>query len=526
MKNPASPWAVSFVALVSAAVLFYRFRYPAGFLAFYEDDFFYYLKVAASLVTAGRSTFDGTHLTNGYHPLWMLTLTALYRLAPGKTFFVALEALTLASVLTVFYLTRQCLLLRTRNTLYIDICSVIVAMFSLTLMRGGMEVTLTLPLALGLLLYRLRPGFVWSTRQTLIIGLLASLVVLSRLDSGILVALIFLCDAVYERLPLPALARRAALYASGASLIGVYLVINKLVFGSLLPVSAQAKELRHHHLPAMTAIRSIAFPLAPGKLVIVVPSALVLLGLLVTLISPRRTPQLSRERPVLWALTIFPVLHILILSMVSDWQLWLWYFYPFVLLLFAGSLAWAHRAPRDPDAASPLWKAAAAVLCLFWIAYSLRSGAMRRPEANEIYPASRELETFASTHPGRYAMGDRSGLPGFLIRSPMIQLEGLMMDEQYLNYVRRQTALTDVFKVYGVRYYIATSPQLSAGCYRVSEPAQAGPDSARMKGTLCLQPLAQWTNSAVITSVFDLQQARPATDPATARAINPATDPK
>jgi hypothetical protein len=41
-------------------------------LGIVPDDAFYYLKVARNLVEAGRSSFDGVHPTNGYHPLWML----------------------------------------------------------------------------------------------------------------------------------------------------------------------------------------------------------------------------------------------------------------------------------------------------------------------------------------------------------------------------------------------------------------------------------------------------------------------
>src|SRR5262245_55744707 len=51
----------------------------------FEDDFFYYLKIAHTIVTQGRSSFDGLTTTNGFHPLWMAVICAIYRLASGES---------------------------------------------------------------------------------------------------------------------------------------------------------------------------------------------------------------------------------------------------------------------------------------------------------------------------------------------------------------------------------------------------------------------------------------------------------
>jgi hypothetical protein len=55
------------------------------------DDAYYYLGVAANLAESGRSTLDGITLTNGYHPMWLLTLAALAKAIGTSTwrFFVA-----------------------------------------------------------------------------------------------------------------------------------------------------------------------------------------------------------------------------------------------------------------------------------------------------------------------------------------------------------------------------------------------------------------------------------------------------
>lgn len=42
------------------------------------DDGFYYFKIAQQIAHGAGSTFDGMHLTNGYHPLWLLCLTPIF----------------------------------------------------------------------------------------------------------------------------------------------------------------------------------------------------------------------------------------------------------------------------------------------------------------------------------------------------------------------------------------------------------------------------------------------------------------
>src|SRR3989344_1087085 len=51
--------------------------------AFLVDDAFYYFKPASNLAMGLAPTFDGEHLTNGYHPLWMGISAAVYYLFPG-----------------------------------------------------------------------------------------------------------------------------------------------------------------------------------------------------------------------------------------------------------------------------------------------------------------------------------------------------------------------------------------------------------------------------------------------------------
>ena len=69
---------VSFV-LVAAPFFYHLAHDSSAYLGLLQDDYFYYAGVADHLVRDGRLTYDGIHLTNGFHPLWF-SVIALMRL--------------------------------------------------------------------------------------------------------------------------------------------------------------------------------------------------------------------------------------------------------------------------------------------------------------------------------------------------------------------------------------------------------------------------------------------------------------
>jgi hypothetical protein len=82
-QQAIAPWALP--ALLFAAALafgFYLFSASVSSLLAHgiPDDAFYYLKIAQNFARGAGSSFDGINPTNGYHPLWFLTLAGLYRL--------------------------------------------------------------------------------------------------------------------------------------------------------------------------------------------------------------------------------------------------------------------------------------------------------------------------------------------------------------------------------------------------------------------------------------------------------------
>ncbi len=72
--------AAAYLALC-VSVLRHSLVWLLGYVA---DDAFYYLQIARHLAASGHSTFDGLNPTNGYHPGWMLLMTACAKIFPNR----------------------------------------------------------------------------------------------------------------------------------------------------------------------------------------------------------------------------------------------------------------------------------------------------------------------------------------------------------------------------------------------------------------------------------------------------------
>lgn len=89
MRGPSETrWWWLVIALGALAALRYVavfFRHDAYGIAkhFMADDAFYYFQVARHVAAGHGSTFDGVHVTNGYHPMWLLLTAGIFRISGG-----------------------------------------------------------------------------------------------------------------------------------------------------------------------------------------------------------------------------------------------------------------------------------------------------------------------------------------------------------------------------------------------------------------------------------------------------------
>ena len=491
-----SAQALTFCFLLSAAFVSYFPLFSSKpWMIFEEDDFFYYLKIAINFAAGHGSTFNGIVPTNGYHPLWLLLLTAAARVSSSPRFLEGfLSTAIFLSTMATFLLARRIFAHAIQQPLLITALAVSLAVYSAHLFTRGMEVLLTVPLALALILAYQAPKL-WqrSLPTAFAFGLLASTLILSRLDTVILVAFLALVTVAH-----PALRRQlstAQMLGIAAGLLPVlaYLCINHFHFHTWLAISGMAKQLRYSHSPSGAPWHSL-FSKSPLQLLSV---AFILAAVAV---FPFVYRQFTEQQQAIYLVTLlFPFLYLTSLSLLSDWQIWDWYFYCIRIALccaFAVFLTWPPT--RHLLTLTPV----VALVALGALAQTLLNRRGPGGESPAIYAAALDIQKFALTHPGTYAMGDRSGMVGYLLPDPLIQTEGLVMDRHFLTHIQHRDPLGDALTPYHVAWYIASTRKPISGCFHAFEPAQAGPTSPQMSAEICQAPTATFHHDASYTYIY------------------------
>jgi len=486
-----APWLLGIQTAITVARVYFSNR---PWMIFEYDDFFYYLKVAVNLANGHGSTYNGIVPTNGYHPLWLLILTGFCHITQdGKAILAFVGVATTIAAVVTFLASRKILVTAGVERLAASALSLYVAVYSCREFFSGMEAVLTIPLAL-LLISRIQSGnALSSTLRAFLTGLLSSLVILARLDSAILVALLSLAILLNEDYRKQVNARTVVAFIAGLTPFAFYLWTNVHFFGVLMPVSGMAKQLRPHMLPT----GAVVFTVLHSNLSTKLHFFFVFFSLIAAVLSYRKLRD-TRLMVIMPAL-LFPFIYYAALSWLSDWWLSDWYFYAIRIALCPAFAFWLTRPQIAAVARNAVASAALVVVGLVAV---LHNSWLTAPIS--LYQAGVDLHNFEATHPGIYAMGDRAGKVGYLLDNPMIQLEGLVMDKGFLAHMKRAEDLHTVFRDYHVKYYIGTSHQPFSGCFTAVESYQAGPTSPRLHGEFCEPPVARFQHGDVETLVYDV----------------------
>jgi hypothetical protein len=278
--------------------------------------------------------------------------------------------------------------------------------------------------------------------------------------------------------------------------IFAYVLSNLFIFDTLTPVSGMAKQLMPKGQLSMAVIDAILQ--SPWKFQLNV--AFILIASCFAMVSLRL--PLSLQRRVLIAPLIFTPLYFLLLSALTDWCFSDWYFYPVRIAFCAAAafvfshpaiVAWTNRSTMVQICAALI--ATVVLLSTWWTV---------NPGQLYVYQTGADMVEFERTHPGIYAMGDRAGKVGYLMRNPLVQLEGLVMDKAFVKMMADHRPLLDVLHHYGVKYYIASSHSPFTGCFHAVESYQAGPRSPTLQADFCNEPIARFSHGDVETLVYSL----------------------
>lgn len=160
-----------------------------------SDDAFYYYKVAENITTGHGVTFDGVNPTNGFHPLWMLVCIPVFSLA---RFDLILPLRVLVGISALFNLGTTILLFRLLRRFINSLIAAVAAIFwaffppiHAAIVQGGVESSIS-AFFVSLLLFL---AVKWrseqlSGRRLTILGIVAGLAVLARLDNIFVVMLL------------------------------------------------------------------------------------------------------------------------------------------------------------------------------------------------------------------------------------------------------------------------------------------------------------------------------------------------
>jgi hypothetical protein len=479
------------VGIALAYILFLLDHRATGIAAYtmVQDDAFYYIKIASSIAAGHGSTFNGITFTNGYHPLWMacLVIVSVITRNPLQVIQVIYVIVGVALLVT-YYFAQGILREMTCNRWITDTLSGAFCFLCFDFLRSGMEVVLTIPLAVALLYRLLRQK--WQPLQVFFTSILAAALVLSRLDSVLWVGLIVASIIAFQgKVSL----RNIMAGCAGCLPLVLYFILNERIYGAALPVSGAAKQLRTSRVPSVAILRSFHDLTIKDRLIV----ALALTAIALLALAWRQLPRSFRM--VALPTVLFPLVHFSVLSILSDWPVWPWYFYSWAL---AALVAAAIIARITPDRIRPFIAGGALLFC------GISAGKIiltHTPAPRGRILCGEYIKQFSLTHPGVYAMGDRAGIAGILLSDPIIQTEGLVMDKPFLAHLRRQDRLVPTLHSYGVRYYVANFyGAVPNGCFLASEPSQGGPTAKHMQSTICSHPVGRFGDQNAEIEIFDL----------------------
>jgi hypothetical protein len=210
------------------------------------DDAYFYMRVGKNLAMGNGSTFSGVTTTNGYHPLWQWCVAGIALLWPENVTILrmSLSLSVLLAAVSFWLLWRLCVRL-TPNPL--AALAPLLFTFVLTRPAYGLETFLYVAMLLLFLDRTQAGGFLFERRRAvshILMGLLGGAVILSRLDSVVVVAVWFAVTAI-ERWRKWGFARAFGVTVltglATTAVVAPYLIHNYVTFGHFATISSTLK---------------------------------------------------------------------------------------------------------------------------------------------------------------------------------------------------------------------------------------------------------------------------------------------
>lgn len=262
-KPQSKIWLMALVVglLFAWPALFAVLRYgPEIILRLPAGDSYHYLAIARKAQLAHIYTYDGAHVTNGFHPLWEYAIRGMFSVLNLQTHEAQAIAVMLAALIasTAGIMLAAVAVIRLTNRYFLALL-LVPGLFYLTIgihvrtlwvwaALNGMESAFSLLFG-GLFFYVLSLYTGSSARKPYdpvsacrALGLVLPFIILSRLDDVFILPALLLALVLFET----SVTKRviAGIWISGPSILAIlcYLVYNKVSVGAVMPLSGSTKS--------------------------------------------------------------------------------------------------------------------------------------------------------------------------------------------------------------------------------------------------------------------------------------------
>jgi hypothetical protein len=425
------------------------------------DDAFYYFQIGRNIAEGAGSTFDGMHTTNGYHPLWMVVVTAVY--AAGVDDVAAIRTvLVLQLVMWVVGLTLLAdvagravdgwpafrdradgaAAARRGNLLLAVVWFALGANpYVFKLYVSGMETGVAALVGIALLVLSWRTGGD-PLRRPVLAAVLAGLLFLARTDAGVLVASLLAWSALGAR---RVDRRLIGVAAAVAAVLVAYLATNVALVGHPMQISGVTKRVDPDAARLLTAGLLAA---AAGAVLLAGDRAR----------RSTRRPRLARLHRWFATTAWWPAGTLLLLA--YEWgfttEIYLWHYAPQALWLLATvphavadiyEGATVERPADHPAATRRSWMVAGILSMPFVLGGAWQITAFADPELRSMQLGDRAAAEWAAENlPEGSVVGSfDAGVFGYFAGHPVVNLDGLVNSYDWYDARREGVEATSRF---------------------------------------------------------------------------------
>jgi hypothetical protein len=431
-------------------------------IAPFTDDFYYYLVIAKNFIELGFPTFDKINLTNGFQPLWFLFIVLLTYIFGDGVIFNSVIFLAIGSLsLLVFFESKNYLIKQG----YSEDASLFIGSFisflTLFFSKGGMEI--------ALVNYFIILSLSFLNKNSLIFCVVLFLTLLSRLDAIWIIMFLLLNYVIINyKKNLFGLLLFPLLTLS-------YIILNYLIFGSFIPDSGVAKSLNKTLTFNPETFNFLYIKDSYGYKFISILFLLNTASILLLFFKVKRESYIF-----IFSFIIFFITH----SLRSSWKLWDWHFYyfsfstPFILYeflkIFKNYFRYFYYCTG----------------IFFVVTFSFLLFKDYNLSNDHILNLSKKISHHYKNQNNYniFAMGDMAGKVSFLLKKPVIQLEGLVSGNVILEIIDKQKSLCDIFKKFNVDIYLTNTVVKNNLNFEVYEPAQAGKNGKKISAFISVEP--------------------------------------